>query len=118
MTDKLTTDVITNRVTGYVTHPETGDEYEAVFEDLQEGERQELAELEEKAETGDEDAAQELQRKVVEDYLIEPDLDIEDLGVAWRQTIIIGFLRALGDNKAIESANEFFDSVEANQGNR
>lgn len=116
--DKLTTDVISNRVSGVVVDPETGDEYEAVFEDLQESERQNLADLEERANEGDESAAEELQEKVIEDYLIEPNLDIADLGVAWRQSIMVGFLRALGDNKAIESANEFFEDVEEAQGNR
>lgn len=115
--DKLTTDVITNRTTGIVTNPETGEDYEAVYRDIGESERQELERLEEQAEDGDEDAAQELPAKIIDEYLIEPDLDADDVGVAWKQALMVGFLRGLGDNKAVESANEFFDSVEES-GNR
>jgi hypothetical protein len=116
MTEKLTPDVITDEISGKVTSPK-GEEYEAVFKDLKEKERKELESLEEKANSGDDDAAEELQKKIVEEYLIEPDLEIDDLGIAWRQSIMVGFLRALGDNQAIQQAQEFFDTVQ-DRGNR
>ena len=118
MTEKLTADVINNRVSGYVVDPESGDKYEAVFKDPTDEERRKLAELEEQTNDGDQDAAQELQSLVVGEYLIEPDLDPDTIGIAWAQSILVGFLRALGDNKAIEEAQDFFDSVEEAQGNR
>jgi len=116
MPEKLTQEAIHQEVSGIVVDPKSGDEYEATFKDLKDSEREKLAELEEQLNDGDEEAGQELQDKVIGEYLIEPDLDPDDLGLAWKQSVIVGFLRALGDNKAVQSANELFDTVD--QGNR
>lgn len=112
----LTADVVSNRVTGYVVSPEDGEEFEAKFKDLTQSEQRELEELEEKANSGDEEAATELQERVINDYLLN-DMEFENVGIAWRQSIMAGFLRALGDNEAVREAQEFFDGMEQ-QGNR
>jgi CO dehydrogenase/acetyl-CoA synthase beta subunit len=117
MADKLTQDVIGDEIGGKVVDPKDGEEYKAVFKDLKEKERRELEQLEEDANEGDEEASEELQKKIIEEYLIEPDLKSEDLGIAWKQSIMVGFLRALGDNQAIQQAQEFFDTVQ-DRGNR
>jgi len=110
----LTAEVVSNKVTGYVVSPEDGEKFEATFKDLTQSEQKELEELEQKADEGDEEAATELQRKVVNDYLLN-DMEFEDTGIAWRQSIMAGFLRALGDNEAMREAQEFFEGVEGNQ---
>jgi len=111
----LTADVVSNKVTGYVVSPEDGTEFEATFKDLTQSEQKELEELEERANEGDEEAATELQKRVVNDYL-QNDMSFENTGIAWRQSIMAGFLRALGDNEAMREAQEFFEGVqEGNQ---
>lgn len=116
---ELTPDVVSNRVSGYVVDPETGDEYDATFKDLTNDEREELHNLEQKADEGDTEAARELEQKVIDEYLLNDGFNSEDLGLAWKQSIIVGFLRALGDNEATQEAQEFFDTMEAaQQGNR
>ena len=115
--ETLTPDVVSNRVSGYVVDPESGEKYDATFKDLTDDEREELNELEQKADEGDAEAGKELERKVIDDYLLNDGFNSEDLGIAWKQSIIVGFLRALGDNEATQEAQEFFDTMEAAQGN-
>lgn len=115
----LTPDVVSNRVSGYVVDPESGEKYDATFKDLTDDEREELNELEEAADDGDVEAGKELERKVIDEYLLNDGFEADSLGIAWKSSIMVGFLRALGDNEATQEAEEFFDTMEAaQQGNR
>lgn len=116
---QLSKEAISGVTTGYVVDPGTGDKMEATFKDIGEGEQQELEELEKTAkESGDEEAMTKLLKKVINDYN-QDDIQYEDCGAALRQAILIGFMRALGDENASTSeAEEFFESVREAQGNR
>lgn len=115
---QLTKDAITGTVTGYVVDPGTGDQYEAEFKDITGAEREELAELEERAESGDPNAEREFEERVVDDYLLNDDFTADNTGQAMKGAILVGFLRAIGaDNEAIREAETFFDE-RLDQGNR
>lgn len=111
----LTPDVVSNRVSGYVVDPEDGTKYDATFQDLTTEQQRELEELENQIESGDAEAASEFFGKVIDDYLLNDGFNSEDLGLAWKQSIVTGLMRALGDNEATQEAEEFFDTMEAAQ---
>jgi len=113
---ELSAQTISGTVDGYVQDPESGEKLEATFKDIDEGTRMELEELEERADNGDEDAAEDLEKKIVNDFCLN-DITYAETGVALRQAIFVGFLRALGDNDAVDEAQEWFDSMEPQQGN-
>jgi len=114
---QLSSDAISGTTTGYVVDPGTGDKMEATFTDIGESEQKELEGLENKAKNGDADAATELNKKVINEYNHD-DITYEECGVAMRQAILVGFMRALGDsNQAVDEAEEFFEAVSEAQGN-
>jgi len=113
---QLSRDTISGTVDGYVKDPGSGEKLEATFKDIDEATRLELEQLEQQADDGDEEAAEELERKIVDEFCLN-DITYADTGVALRQAIFVGFLRALGDNDAVDEAQEWFDSVEQQQGN-
>jgi len=113
----LSADAVSGTTKGYVVDPGTGEKFEATFTDISEEQQRELQELENQTKDGDTEAAEELQTKIINDYC-HNDIQYSDCGVAMRQAIMVGFLRALGDkNEAVSEAEEFFDAVEAQQGN-
>lgn len=116
---QLSKDAISGVTSGYVVDPGTGEKMEATFKDIGEEEQQELESLEQKAkENGDEDVMKDLLKKVINDYN-QDEITYSDCGAALRQAILIGFMRALGDENASTSeAEEFFESVREAQGNR
>lgn len=107
---KLSRDVINNRLSGTVTHPESGEKFSVTFKDPTDDELERLQELEEQAEEGDVDADRQFGNVIVNDFLLEPDLEASEIGMAWKQAITVGLLKALGaDNKALQEAEEFFE---------
>jgi len=113
---ELSRQTISGTVDGYVKDPGSGEKLDATFKDLTEGQQQEFQQLEERADNGDEEAAEELEKKIVNDFCLN-NISYADTGVALRQAIFVGFLRALGDNDAVDEAQEWFNSVEQQQGN-
>jgi len=113
---ELSTQTISGTVDGYVTDPGSGKELDATFKDIDESTRMELEELEKQADEGDEDAAEELDKLIVNDLCLN-DISYADTGPALRQAIFVGFLRAIGDSNAVDEAREFFDSVQQAKGN-
>lgn len=108
---QLSRDVYSGEVTGYIVSPEDGEKYETKFKDPSESELQEFRDLEEKAEEGDEDADQDLQKLVVNKFHLDDAWTYENTGQAWKQSIFIGFLRAIGHNDAVKEAQEYFSKV-------
>jgi len=114
---KLSADAVSGTTKGYVVDPGTGEKLEATFTDISEEQQQELQDLEQKTNSGDSDAAKELQKKIVNEYC-HNEISYSDVGVAMRQAIMVGFLRALGDkNEAVSEAEDFFNAVSEAQGN-
>ena len=107
---KLSKAAISGTVTGYVVDPNDGTEYEAEFKDITGEERQELQELEERAEDGDTEAEREFERRIIDDYLLNDEFTADNTGQAMKGAILVGFLRAIGaDNAAIREAETFFE---------
>lgn len=114
MAKQLSRDVISGEVSATITDPGSGEELTATFVDITDEQREELAELEEQAGESEE-AATEYQKSIINDYN-KDDIEYGDCGPALRQSIIAGFMRAIGGESAVRDAEEFFEAV--NQGNR
>jgi len=97
----------------YLVDPGTGDKLRCRFNDPTDEQQRELAELQEKAENGDEAAADEFEQLVIGE-LFKSDKITPASPMAQKQAVITALFRALGDNDAIQDARELLD-VEGNQ---
>lgn len=114
--EKLTLEAVHNELEGMVQDPNSGKEFVATYKDPTDSEIRQLRELEEEANAGDNDAELKLSNLLIGDLLLEPDLDPEEVGLAWKRELFAGFMRAVGaQEQHIQEAQEFVAGESGNQ---
>lgn len=100
------------KIEGYIVNPATGNKVACEFSDLTDEERRKVVELEERADEGDEEAAEKLEELVIGEYF-HSDKITPDSPLAQKQAVLAGFLRALGaDNAVTQDAREMMERLD------
>lgn len=122
--------VVTETVSGHIVDPGDGTKIPATFKDLKDEDERRLKALEEGAMDGETVAEEELIDDIVSTYWVsaeDPDTGdtwegddlpgTEDLGLAFKRAVFIGYLGAIGfDNESMREAERMADRIEP--GNR
>lgn len=104
-------------IEGYIINPANGEQLKCRFKDPTEEELETFVELEEATEDGDEEAAEELEQLLFNEFFLHGTID-QDSPLAQKQAVITGFMRAVGaDNAVTQDAEELMEQLDQ-QGNR
>lgn len=101
---------LSGEIESYIVDPGTGDKIRCYYQDPTEEQRRRLMELEDKAED-DPEAAQEIEELVI-DTLFKSEKVTSNSGLAQKQAVIAGLFRALGQNEAIDDAQELMATLQ------
>lgn len=103
-------------IQSYIVDPATGEKIDCKYKDPTQEEQNKLGDLQEQAENGDEDAAEEFEELVIDELFLSDKITSKS-PMALKQAVIAGLFRALGDNTAVQDAQELV-SDRLDQGNR
>jgi len=105
---------LSGTVQSYIVDPGSGEKLECEYQDPTDEQRRRLADLEQDAQDGDEDAAKELENLVIDELFLSEKVTSES-GLALKQAVIAGLFRGLGKNDAVEDAQELMEDLQGNQ---